>query len=646
MKQTHALNILKTGQNVFLTGSAGSGKTYTLNQYIHYLRARRVPVAITASTGIAATHMNGITIHSWSGIGIKSTLTDKDLNRLSGNKKYKERLKTAAVLIIDEISMLHAKQLDAVNQVLQFVRQSADAFGGMQVVLAGDFYQLPPIGTKEESNRDKFAFMSKAWLEANFCVCYLTEQYRQTSSIPIKTDQTDSQTNIDTTSNNSNSASSSSVSLTSTHSHNDITTDANASLYPLSLNDILNQIRRSQVTNQAVDVLLSTANNHVHASRTRLYTHNFSVDRINTDELTKLDSQSMTFVGVDFGDAKLVDMMKKSVRTSDELTLKVGAKVMFVKNIADLDVFNGTMGEVIKFTDIEFDGTKDTFAVVRLNTGREVIATPEEWMVEDEQGTVLASYKQVPLCLAWAITVHKSQGMTLDAAEIDLSHTFEMGQGYVALSRLKDLNGLKLLGINETSLRLDPLARGADKRFIELSDELEIAQASLTTDELQEAHNEFVLSAGGTLNQQVIESYENSRKKRLAKQARQQNQEAKNSQPSIEITKTLLEASLSIAEISEQRELAQSTIMGHVSQLKALYPTLACEHLRPDEAVMDKVQQAYDAIHLANDPNDFNQDGQIKLRPLYEYMNEELAWNSIRLALIFIEPVPVDDVHT
>lgn len=621
MKQTHALNILKTGQNVFLTGSAGSGKTYTLNQYIHYLRARRVPVAITASTGIAATHMNGITIHSWSGIGIKSTLTDKDLSRLSGNKKYKERLKTAAVLIIDEISMLHAKQLDAVNQVLQFVRQSADAFGGMQVVLAGDFYQLPPIGTKEESNRDKFAFMSKAWLEANFCVCYLTEQYRQTST-PIQAEQTDNQTNIDTSA------------------------DANTSLYPLSLNDILNQIRRSQVTNQAVDVLLSTANNHVHASRTRLYTHNFSVDRINTDELTKLDSDSMTFVGIDFGDAKLVEMLKKSVRTSEELTLKIGAKVMFIKNIADLDVFNGTMGEVIKFTDIEYDGTQDTFAVVRLNTGREVIATPEEWMVEDEQGTVLASYKQVPLCLAWAITVHKSQGMTLDAAEIDLSRTFEMGQGYVALSRLKDLNGLKLLGINDTSLRLDPLARGADKRFIELSDELEITQDSLTKDELQEAHNEFVLGAGGTLNQQVIESYENSRKKRLATQARQQNQETKNSKPSIEITKTLLEASLSIAEISEQRELAQSTIMGHVSQLKARYPTLACEHLRPDDGVIEKVQQAYEAIHLANDPNDFDQDGKIKLRPLYEYMNEELEWNSIRLALIFIEPVPVGDVNT
>jgi DNA replication protein DnaC len=139
MKQETALNILKAGENVFLTGSAGAGKTYTLNQYIMYLKARKVPVAITASTGIAATHMNGMTIHTWAGIGIKDSLSDDDLKRMKERKYLKEHLENAQVLIIDEISMLHAKQLNLVNQVLKYFKESDEAFGGIQVIVAGDF---------------------------------------------------------------------------------------------------------------------------------------------------------------------------------------------------------------------------------------------------------------------------------------------------------------------------------------------------------------------------------------------------------------------------------------------------------------------------------------------------------------------------
>ena len=179
MKQETALKLLKAGENVFLTGSAGAGKTYTLNQYIRYLKSRKVPVAITASTGIAATHMNGMTIHTWAGIGIKETLSDDDLKRLKERKYLKEHLENAQVLIIDEISMLHAKQLNLVNQVLKYFKENECAFGGIQVIVAGDFFQLPPVSKKDEKNRDKFCFMSEAWVEAKFRVCYLTEQHRQ-----------------------------------------------------------------------------------------------------------------------------------------------------------------------------------------------------------------------------------------------------------------------------------------------------------------------------------------------------------------------------------------------------------------------------------------------------------------------------------
>lgn len=649
MRQSSALDILKTGQNVFLTGSAGSGKTYTLNQYIDYLRARRVPVAVTASTGIAATHMNGTTIHSWSGIGIKDELSDRDLSNLARKQFLADRLKDTAVLVIDEISMLHAKQINLVSQVLKHVRKNDKAFGGIQVVVAGDFFQLPPIGSKGESNREKFAFMSEAWLDAKFHICYLSEQHRQVSDA------------------------------------------ANGGL---DLDDILNQIRRQEVTFEAIAALEATYDQSVDIKRTRLYTHNLNVNKINDKELAALDGEMMRFEATATGDSKLVETLKKTVRTQDELILKVGAKVMFIKNNAELGVSNGTMGELIGFAAVKIDESKDSsealieddssddtnednaddaventakgkksaakkdkekpktkklttqkMPMVRLNSGREIIAEPEEWMIEDETGDVLASYEQVPLCLAWAITIHKSQGMTLDAAEIDLSRTFELGQGYVALSRLKSLSGLQLLGMNDMSLQLDPLARGADKRFLVLSDEADANYAMLDEESMQQAHEKFTLKSGGTLSKSVIDAYATLQKKRreqqhakLDKKQKLGNQVSDKSDSTLLATRVLLEESLTIAEISQARQLSQSTIMRHIGDLKAQDPSLACDHLRPEDEVMTAVGNAYVAIKVANNPNDFNDDGSIKLRPIFDHLKQSIDYNTIRLALIFITP--------
>lgn len=463
MKQETALAILKTGQNVFLTGQAGAGKTYVLNQYIEYLRVRQIPVAVTASTGIASTHMNGMTVHAWSGIGIQNEFEKVNLQRLAARDEYLERIKNTKVLIIDEISMLHSKQVDTINQVLKYFRKNEMPFGGVQVIFSGDFFQLPPIGDKGETSKEKYAFMSQAWCECKFQICYLTEQHRQTG-----TDE--------------------------------------KQRFGLSLNDILNQIRRQSVTQQAINILTSTQNHTIDLNRTRLYTHNADVDVINQTQLNELTAKTITYRAAKMGEKPLQESLSKSVRAPDELTVAIGAKVMFVKNLPLLGVYNGTMGEVVGFIGVsgkaykatDADISETAYPLVRLNTGGEVAAEPEEWTVEDKDGTVLASYTQVPLCLAWAITVHKSQGMTLDAAEIDLSKTFEMGQGYVALSRLRSLDGLKLLGFNIKSLLLDEWVQRIDQRFIELS--FEHAKAFELFDEsmLAKIYDAFIHACGGT----------------------------------------------------------------------------------------------------------------------------------------------------
>jgi len=438
MEQSKALEILKSGKNVFLTGSAGTGKTYVLNQYIQHLKDSKVPVAITASTGIAATHMGGVTIHSWCGIGVKEEISDKDLKKLGVRKDFKKKLIKAKVLIIDEISMLHKNQLDAVNRVVQFFRESPAAFGRLQVVLCGDFFQLPPIGKYGERSKDKFAFMSEAWQQAAFNVCYLTEQYRQ--------------------------------------SDND-------------LNTLLNEIRTGEVSEISMNLLRHAQTNKLDERHdpTKLYTHNMDVDRVNTAHLNDLEGKKRVFRAKTTGKKALVETLKKSVLASSILELKIGAKVMFVKNNPDKGYINGTLGKVEKYSSIGLP-------MVKTMDNKVITVAPEKWGIEEDTGKALASFNQIPLRLAWAITVHKCQGMTLDAVEIDLSKTFEKGQGYVALSRLKEIENLQLLGINSVALQVDALAQKADIRFQELSNE---AEDKYSLDDLGEAQKLFVRTAGG-----------------------------------------------------------------------------------------------------------------------------------------------------
>lgn len=415
MNQETALEILKAGHNVFLTGAAGSGKTYLLNQYIQYLKKQNIGVAVTASTGIAATHMGGITIHSWCGMGIKDRINELDLRKLSRNHRVRRRMKKAKVLIIDEISMLHAHQLDNIDKICRHLKNETFLpFGGLQVVLCGDFFQLPPV-QKNRNEKTKFAYESDAWKKMKIKICYLDEQHRQNDE---------------------------------------------------QILELLNDIRGANVSEKTWEIILSRENKEIigNLKPTKLFTHNIDVDAINNRELGKIKEKPLGYEMQAKGNKKLIEFLKHGCLAPEKLVLKKGARVMFVKNNFDEGFVNGTVGEVVGFN------LGNNFPIVKTLQGQKIIASPMEWAIEEDD-IVLARIKQIPLRLAWAITVHKSQGMSLDAAEIDLGKSFEYGMGYVALSRVRSLSGINLLGINEMALAINEEVYELDKELMKLSEE-------------------------------------------------------------------------------------------------------------------------------------------------------------------------------
>jgi ATP-dependent exoDNAse (exonuclease V) alpha subunit len=402
--QDEALAIMESGRSVLLTGAAGTGKTYVLNKFIKRAKKRGRNVAVTATTGLAATHLNGTTIHAWSGIGVHDSI-DKYMAAKLG-KTRQELVRRADVLIIDEISMLHDFRLDMVDEILRLTREDEAPFGGMQVILCGDFFQLPPVN-RSDSRQGSFVISSDVWQKNVFTVCYLEKQYRQSD------DQ----------------------------------------LYT----DILNGIRKGVLTRSQLDALQARAQaaEDPFASRTRLLTVNVDVDTVNNAQLEELDGDMHEYHMETSGAKQYVEQLARSCLAPEVLRLKLGAQVMCIKNAADRKYANGSLGTVIGFEKVT------DYPKIELTNGRDIVMRPDTWELVDGDKR-RAQLMQLPLRLAWAITVHKSQGMTLDAARIDLSRAFVEGMGYVALSRVRSIRHLILDGLNGMALRVSPLAKQID----------------------------------------------------------------------------------------------------------------------------------------------------------------------------------------
>lgn len=401
MNQALALEILLSGESALLTGPAGSGKTYVLNQFIKHAKADGKSIAITATTGLAATHIGGSTIHAWSGIGIHNQLPKHFHDDL--HKGRRDTILKTDVLIIDEISMLHDFRLDMVDEIARVVREQDEPFGGIQVVLCGDFFQLPPVSRGNE-DEGRFVVESEAWQSLNPVICYLNEQHRQDDDEFL---------------------------------------------------GILQALRANDIRRHHAEKLLSQVGAELN-DVTELHTTNIDVDTINRQRLAQLPGKVHTYTMSHTGKENYVESLKKSCLASEELSLKKGALVMTIKNSLEKRYVNGSLGTV---TDFE-KGTE--YPIVTLKNGRTITVLPDTWELRDGDKK-RASLSQLPLRLAWAITIHKSQGMTLDAARIDLRRAFVEGMGYVALSRVRNLKTLSLLGINRMALQVSPAALTIDE---------------------------------------------------------------------------------------------------------------------------------------------------------------------------------------
>lgn len=554
MTQGEALTILKTGANVYLTGEPGSGKTHTINEFVEWLRGSGIEPSVTAATGIAATHVAGMTLHSWSGIGISESLSRADVDRIASKEHVARRITKAKVLIIEEISMLSAATFEMADKVCREVRRSEKPFGGLTVILVGDFFQLPPVSRNKEV---KFAYASPTWRDLNLITCYLTEQYRQDDREFLSV-------------------------LSAIRSGN--------------VEELhYEQLRTRRVLNEGGEIPPDAP---------KLFSHNADVDRINAGELAKLTGAAKKFHMSSKGKDSLCEGLKRGCLSPEVLELKEGAAVMFTKNSPQGRFVNGTLG-------IVSDWGADGSPIVKTKNGSRISTEPMEWRVE-EQGKVRASIAQIPLRLAYAMTVHKSQGMSMDAAIMDLSKAFEYGQGYVALSRVRRLSGVYLTGLNKRALEVHPEILEKDKDFRAASDAAHSAFAAMPAAETLAMQKKFVKALGGAWTDAKSPS-------RLLGTTRKSGSAGLPSR--LAETLQTVRDSKSLKDAAKARALTASTIVKHLEELAEVGKLARADfaHLVSDLRTIDEI---HEALASANDN---------RLSTVFHALNGRHSFETIRL---------------
>uniref|UniRef100_A0A670XPY4 ATP-dependent DNA helicase PIF1 n=1 Tax=Pseudonaja textilis TaxID=8673 RepID=A0A670XPY4_PSETE len=396
-EQSRVLNAVLSGKNVFFTGSAGTGKSYLLKKIVASFPPNGTYV--TASTGVAACQIGGITLHAFAGIGSGKAPLHQCLE-LAQRPGVRQQWLNCRCLIIDEISMVEGDLFDKLEAVARDVRKCEDPFGGIQLIICGDFLQLPPVA--KDHKQPKFCFQAKSWRKCIHLNMELTEVRRQTDKEFIS---------------------------------------------------LLNTVRLGRCTEEVTRLLTQTVMQKVERNgilATRLCTHKDDVEFTNTKQLQQLSGQLRSFKAVD-SDPMLAKTLDAQCPVKSMIELKEGAQVMLTKNLdVSQGLVNGARGVVIGF---ETEGKG--LPKVRFLCGVTNIIGLERWVFKGPAGIHL-SRQQLPLKLAWAISIHKSQGMSLDCAEVSLARVFESGQAYVALSRARSLASLRVLDFEAKVVRANP----------------------------------------------------------------------------------------------------------------------------------------------------------------------------------------------
>lgn len=400
--QKYALEMMEYGKNIFLTGQAGTGKSLLIKTFYKQSLRRGRYIALTSTTGISALLIGGNTLHSYLGIGLGNGDVDYLVSKVK-KSRGKSRWKKMDILIIDEVSMLSVELFDKLECIARVMRKNDNFFGGIQLVMTGDFLQLPCIGT------DMYCFESERWKEGIDETIYLTEIQRQRDN---------------------------------------------------DFQECLNQVRVGNITPKVKELLLSRVNVNIQNDKgivpTKIYSLNADVNAVNTRELEKLTGQMYEYdmdveiIKKGYGKAFLEEKLKKNCIAEETLRLAEGAQVMLIFNIdVENGLVNGSRGVIVDFM--------EDMPVVKFLNGKVKMIEYNTWEYYEDQ-ELLGTMSQIPLKLAYGVTTHKVQGSTIDCAEIDLEHIFEYGQAYVALSRVRNLESMTITGIRWKQIKAHPKA--------------------------------------------------------------------------------------------------------------------------------------------------------------------------------------------
>jgi ATP-dependent DNA helicase PIF1 len=403
-EQQSALELLNGYGNIFLTGAAGCGKSFLLKHFLKQQESTKFPVL--ASTGAAAILVGGRTFHSFFGLGIMEGGMQATIDRAVENKRLIKRLRGTEGVIIDEISMISGPTLRAAEMIARRVLDHERPWGGIRVIAVGDFAQLPPVNPFSKTK--EWAFLDEVWQRSEFQGVVLNEIMRTQDRDFL---------------------------------------------------DVLSSVRDGVVTKK-VEEFLNSRCGKVDGSEefegTRLFARKDNVDRYNLQHLEKIDSPVFRSVTHYSGKEREIENFKKNAPIADVITLKEGALVMLRMNDPERQWVNGSTGHIKKITDEKL--------FITLLKGREIEVEKTDFTLLDADGTPVVTARNFPVSLAWAVTIHKSQGTTLDETWMDIRGLWEPGQAYVALSRATSPKGLYIEGWDARSIFTDPAVREFHKR--------------------------------------------------------------------------------------------------------------------------------------------------------------------------------------